>query len=349
MNILFDIVHPAHVHFFKHMIRALEARGHHTTIVARDKDVTADLLAHEGFPFETVPRARQKGRLHQFRELARRDFVLARHIHRHDVDLVVTRNPAGVQAARAMNRIGIFDTDDGSAAGVHFQAARPFATVLTSPDCLDENWGPRHVKYQGYKQSAYLHPNHFTPDPTVLAEVGLDVDEPFFLVRFVAMGASHDHGEAGLSLEVKRALIKRLTQEGKVLLSCESAIPDEWAHLGMTLPAHRMHDLLAFARLIVGDSQTMAAEAAVLGTPSLRASTFVGRISYLEELEHRYGLTRAFHPRDGGDFLAALEDMLAKGSSLRASLAPGHARMMAEKIDIAAWYTDFIERRGRGS
>ncbi len=35
----------------------------------------------------------------------------------------------------------------------------------------------------------------------------------------------------------------------------------------------------------------MIAEAAVLGTPSIRFNDFVGKLGYLEDLEHKYGLT----------------------------------------------------------
>jgi predicted glycosyltransferase len=240
---------------------------------------------------------------------------------------------------------GIFDTDDGSAAGLHFAAARPFAHILTSPDCLPENWGPRHVRYSGYKQSAYLHPDHFTPDPSVLEELGVCPGERYFLVRFVAMHASHDSGETGMTLAAKRTVIERLVRHGRVFLSCETGIPPEWRHLAYSLPADRIHHVLAFADLVVGDSQTMTAEAAVLGTPSLRASSFAGRISYLEELEHRYGLTWGFHPAKEDALLARLDSLLAI-DDLRAQIAPGHMQMLEEKVNVARWYSDLIERTG---
>lgn len=344
MRILFDIVHPAHVHFFKHMITGLRARGHDALIVARDKDVTSRLLDALGFPHATVGRP-AGNRAGQLRELLHRDVVLARAARRFGADVIVTRNPAGAHAARLVGAVGIFDTDDGSAAGVHFRAARPFAHVLTSPDCLPEDWGPRHVKYAGYKQSAYLHPNHFRPDPTVLDDVGVARGEPFFVVRFVAMDASHDKGETGLPLAAKRALLAKLSAKGRVFLSCEGRVPDEWRSYAYQVAPHRMMDLMAYATLVVGDSQTMAAEAAVMGTPSVRASSFAGRISYLEELERRYGLTWAFPPSRADEFLARVDELLARRDP-RASIADGHARMLREKIDVAAWYTDFIERRG---
>jgi len=346
MRILFDIVHPAHVHFFKNMIPVLEARGHTTHVLARDKEVTCRLLDDLGIPYESVGRPSRRGRIGQLKELVERNATLVRMIRRLDADLVVTRNPSGVQAARLAGAVGIFDTDDGSAAGLHFHAARPFAHLLTSPDCLPERWGRRHHTYAGYKQSAYLHPDHFTPDRAVRNELGVEEGERFFLVRFVAMSASHDHGEAGMDIATKRAVVERLLEHGKVFLSTEEDPPREWAHLAFSLPPSRLHHALAFADLIVGDSQTMSAEAAVLGTPALRASTFSGRIHYLEELEHEYGLTWGFHPRDPDRLLKRLDQLLSGGEALESSVREGHSRMLRDKVNVADWFVGFIEQCG---
>lgn len=52
---------------------------------------------------------------------------------------------------------------------------------------------------------------------------------------------------------------------------------------------------VAFASLYIGDSQTMAAEAGVLGVPFVRFNDFVGRIRYLRELEDKYRLGFGVH------------------------------------------------------
>ena len=56
-----------------------------------------------------------------------------------------------------------------------------------------------------------------------------------------------------------------------------------------------MHHVMAFASLYIGDSQTMAAEAGVLGVPFVRFNDFVGRIGYLRELEDVYQLGFGVH------------------------------------------------------
>ena len=342
MRVLFDIVHPAHVHFFKHVIRGLEARGHQTRIVAREKDVTTALLDRLGFAYETVGRSSKKSLIGQGGELVRRDLAIARVARAFRPDLIATRSPAGAQVGRLLGIRSVFDTDDGRAAGIHFWSAAPFAHVITTPDCSDEDYGKKHVRYAGYKQTAYLHPNHFKPDPAVLGDLGVAPGERFFIVRFVDMVASHDKGEGGLPPETKRVLIDRLRAHGKVFLTQEGGLPADLTELGFPLPPDRLHDALAFCDLLVGDSQTMAAEAAVLGTPSLRVSSWTGRLAYLTELETRYRLTFAYRPEQAEMLLTHLDRWLAE-PSLRASLSTHHRQMLEDKVDVAAWLTDFIE------
>ena len=343
LKILIDIVHPAHVHFYKHMITYFMSKGHDLTIVGRNKDVTASLLEHYNINAAIVGSASHTNRFGQAMELVRRDIYLAKLIKKKNIDIVLTRNPAGVQAAKLTGKIGIFDTDDGLAAGIHFKAARPFSTYITTPDCLDEDYGKKHIKYPGYKQFAYLHPNHFKPDDRVLELFGLKSGEKYFLVRFVAMNASHDVGETGLSFADKKKLIAMLEQHGRVFISNEGQLPAEWEKLRSRIPPHCIHDALAYCDLFVGDSQTMAAEAAVLGTPNLRVSSFAKRICYLDELEEKYELTFGFLPSETDQFFEKLKFFL---DNLNTTLVMKNSttRLFAEKQDIAAWYIDFVEK-----
>jgi hypothetical protein len=342
MVVLFDIVHPAHVHFFKHIIRGLQKAGHNTPIVARDKDVTLALLDHYGFEYITVGRSANKNRFSQLRELLFRDWAIWRIARKAKANVILTRNPAGVQAARLTGAIGIFDTDDGLAAGIHFRAATPFADFITTPDCLEESFGRKHIKYPGYKQSAYLHPDHFKPDPAVLKTIGVEPGQKYFLVRFVDMIASHDTGESGLSCDDKSRILERLQEAGRVFISSEGRLPEKWQSLKIKIPPHMLHDALAYATLCVGDSQTMSAEAAMLGTPSLRVSTFSGRISYLNELEHRYGLTFGFQPTEIDGFFSKLNEFL-DGPDYFKHVKASHRKLIREKCNVAKWFIAFLE------
>lgn len=342
MRILIDIVHPAHVHFYRAIGQALEERGHQLLWIARDKDLTHVLLSDAGIAFETSGVANKGSRGAQLHELIARVAFLQSRGRQFGADLILTRNPAGTLAARLLRIPSIFDTDDGRAAGVHFLAAAPFATLITTPASLRDDFGPKHRKYPGFKQSAYLHPDLFTPDPGVRQALGLSPAQPFFLVRFVAMMAAHDHGEAGLDVTLKRHIIERLQRVGRVFVSAEGPMPDEWLPLRFPLPASRMHDALAFADMLIGDSQTMAAEAAMLGTPNLRCSSFARKLDYLRELEERYQLTRSFLPNEADTLLTEMEAML-NASDIRMRHTSQRALMLSQTINIVDWYAALVE------
>src|SRR5690606_21375951 len=134
--------------------------------VGRDKDVALRLLDAFGIPHLTHGRSGHKSMFGQARELAGRVSFLVHHGRKLRPDLVLTRNPAGVQAARLLGAIGVFDTDDGRTVGIHYRAAAPFAHVITAPDCLEESFGSKERRYPSYKALAFLHPDLYTPtDP----------------------------------------------------------------------------------------------------------------------------------------------------------------------------------------
>jgi len=342
MNILFDIAHPGHVLFFQHMLRMAAAQGHRVKVVARNKDVTCRLLDELGIPHVVIGRDRPGGLAGKFVELIYRDLGLALTGLGFRPDLILTRNPSGVQAAKLLRVPGVFDTDDGPVVGVHYWAAYPFADVITTPRAISAGLSLRHVRYAGYKQSAYLHPDLFTPDPAVREELGLDSGEPFFIVRFVAFTASHDVGEWAMTAQAKREVVRRLQAHGRVFVSSEAALDPDLAPLAFPLPASRFVHALAFADLVVGESASVSAEAAMLGVPNLRLSSFARRQPVIMELDERYGLVREFRPDELDELFATLEEYLVR-DDLVAEFHERRDKMLAETVNLARWYADRFE------
>jgi predicted glycosyltransferase len=96
------------------------------------------------------------------------------------------------------------------------------ADTLLTPAALDhEIRGENHITYQGYHELAYLHPNRFKPDPSVLQKLGLRMDETFFIIRLNAFRAHHDKGQSGISLQNRNTLLALLEKHGKVFISLE--------------------------------------------------------------------------------------------------------------------------------
>jgi uncharacterized protein len=342
MRVLFDIVHPAHVHFYKHLYRRLMAEGNECLVLARDKEVTHALLEAEQIPYETYGRP-SAGRAGQAAELLGRDRALWRMARGLKPDIVLCRNPAGVQVARLTRSIGVFDTDDGSSAGIHYKLAKPFAHVITTPSCLTEDFGPKHRPYPGYKALAFVHPNHFTPDETAArAALGVGTDDPYAIVRLTAMYASHDLGEQGLDLANARTLVAMLRERGRVFVSTETETPAEFAEFQIRIPAERMLDVLAFASVIVGDSGSMAGEAGALGTPNVFYGSFAGRREYLTDLEVRYQLGYKFRPEQAAEMIATVDTLTADPVEERARWQDRRAKMLAECVDVSDWYYELV-------
>ncbi|MFC7231061.1 hypothetical protein ACFQMM_05875 [Saliphagus sp. GCM10025308] len=102
-----------------------------------------------------------------------------------------------------------------------------------------------------------------------------------------------------------------------------------------------IHDLLYYADLYVGDSQTMATEAAILGTPAIRSNSFVGDgdMSNFVELESTYGLLSSLS--DERETLALARD-LSTDPDAKARWRQKRRRLLDDKIDVTAYLLDTI-------
>jgi predicted glycosyltransferase len=162
-------------------------------------------------------------------------------------------------------------------------------------------------------------------------------------MRLVSLQAAHDKGESGLSPAIRRKLIDFLSGRGRVFISSEAPLSEELAPYRFPISPEDMHDALAFATLVISDSQTMTAEAAMLGTPSVRCNTFVGRVSTLDELEHRYQLTFGFHPESGEKMFSLTMELLDQ-PDLAEIWQRRRQRMLEEKTDLTPWMVDLVEQ-----
>lgn len=345
MRFAFDLLHPAHVHVFRNLIGELGSRGHEVRVTAREKEMTTELLRAYGIP-HTVISTQKSGALGLAGELAGRTWRfwrLARPFRPHF--LVGIMGPTIALAGKALpSRTVIFY--DTEMARVTNWFAYPLADVVCTPECYEGEIGAHQIRYAGYHELAYLHPGRFRPSREVLARHGLDDGRPIYLVRFVSWQASHDVGERGWSLASKRRLIERLGRGGHVLVSSESPLPEDLEPYRFRLPVADVHHVLAFADLLVGESATMASEAAVLGTHAVFVSK-TGR-GYTTEQERRYGLVYNFTDRQEHEALSKVEELLAH-EDLKADAGVRRQRLLAEKVDVTAWMLDLFERRLAGA
>ena len=351
-KILVDINHPAHVHLFRHFIGEMKAAGHEVFVMAKNVESITGLLTRYQIPFITTGR-KKDGMIGK---------VLFEFFHLMQVLwLVITERIAygiGISmvlpvVSKVTGMTSLCLDDDDLVVTPLFGKFVSWADVNLTPSALAyESRGPNQVCHASYHELAYLHPNRFVPDPAILDEVGVLPNEPFFVMRFNAFKAHHDGGARGLSLAQKRALVALLEPHGKLFITMERTMDPELEKYLVPVSPEKIHSLMAYATLFIGDSQTMISEAALLGTPAIKLNSFAGRLSIPNEIEHRYGLCYSFLPGDFNAMLLRINELL-ETPDLKAEWSRRKDRMLADKIDLTTFLVDFVstysERSGRVS
>ena len=343
MRVLIDILHPAHVHFFKGFRQLLLDRGHELLVTAREKDVAVALLERLEIPHEVL--SRQRTGLGLAVEMLTRTSKLVSAARRFRPDVMTgIMGPSIAVAGRWLRIPSVIFYDTEFATQTNW-FAYPLATAVCTPDCYQGKVRGNHITYAGYHELAYLHPTRFEPDAVRLARFGVSSDEPFFVIRFVSWEAIHDVNEVGLTLDQKLALIETMRSHGRVLITSEAQLPTDLEALRATGPVEDVHHLLAYAQLMVGESATMASEAAVLGTPAVFVAT-TGR-GYTDDQEAHYGLVRHFTNAQFDDALGCVKALLESGS-LEEIGRRGREQLLRDKIDVTQWMVDFFDSRFAG-
>ncbi len=340
MRVQFDLTHPGHVHLFKNAIRALAADGHAVAVASREKEVTTALLDAYGIE-HTVLSTKGTTTAALVSEWTLRELRTISFTHKFDPDVVVSRAlPSAVHAAALTGATSVVFTDTEYAWKVSKLIA-PFVDYWCTPEGFTGDYGDNQRVHEGFDELAYLHPNWFTPDPERLREYDVDPDEPYFVLRFVSMGAHHDVSRSGLSPAAKRRLVEELSDHGTVYISSERPLPPELSEYKSPVPPEEIHQLLAGAALMVGDSETMATEAALLGTPTIRVNSHATdeALGVFVELEER-GLVESI-----GDEEAAHDRAVALATDPEAADRWVQRRdaLLDEGVDVTEYMLDVIE------
>ena len=305
---LIDIPHPHFVHFFKNIIKELGADN--VVITCQDSGIITKLLESNGIPYIVLGKKYKsifsKG-IGQFLYLKK--YITL--IRKNKIDVLLGMAPSTALAARLTGKqIVFFDDDDSAVQPLTKKITVPLSNIIITPKCLEfENYGKNHLTYKGFQELAYLAPKYFIPDLRVIEKYNLKA-KSYFILRFNDFHAHHDSGHSGIPKEIKKELVHLLEKHGNVFITAESTLDSDFQKYQLKVEPTDIHHVLAFAKMYIGDSQTMTSEAAVLGTPSIRCNTFKNKISYLNELEYVHQLTYAFLPDESANMVVKINDLL---------------------------------------
>ena len=358
--------HPAHFHLFKNVIKNLQADGYEVDVLIKKKENLEQLLQNAGMPYYNILReGRRDSKIGIAIGVFKRIWRLFWFVVKRRPVLLAGTSVENSYVGPLLRIPAIYiGEDDAPATPTETNVCYPGAKDVVTPfSCDDGKWAYKTTKYPSYHELAYLHPNHFTPSADIVRQQGINPDKPYAIMRFVKLKANHDDNIKGINLQVALRLVEIMKPHMDIYITSERELEPELEPYRIKINPIYMHDVMAYASLYVGDSQTMAAEAGVLGVPFVRFNDFVGRIGYLRELEDVYQLGYGIHATpltadspirraDGSEQPSGVEALYAKVQEMvamkdeerKALFQERRKKMLSEKIDCSKFLTWFIEK-----
>jgi len=338
MRILFDLNHPAHFHLFKNFIVYLKKNNHKIIITSRNKDILNELLQKQNWDFYSLSQP-GKGILSKFPELISRNKRLINLAIKKNVDLCFGTSVSIAHLTIFTNIPSFnFNEDDDFIDPMYELLTYPFTTKIVNPKEINPKYFfQKRIFHNSLHELAYLHPNNFKPNPEVLKKYHLKKYK-YIVIRKSALSATHDINARGLNKQILNKLIKTINDT-----KLEYVVSEETIH-HQKIAISDMHHILAFAKLLISDSQTMTIEAAVLGVPSIRYNSFSKKSSVISMLENKFKLTVSLNPQTDKTKLFRLVNKFIFYDKLSYIYQKRKNKLLLEKEDLNKWMIEFFHK-----
>ena len=342
MRYLIFLGHPAHFHLFKNIISELKKNGHDVLVLIRTKDILEELCQNTLIDYVNVlPESRKNGYLSMVKSYLRKYKRISKLIREFKPNLLMGSEPSLTHLGRFFNIPSfVFSEDDVSIIPQFAKIAYPFVDVILSPNsCNAGKWDVKKIGYNGFHKLAYLHPSVFKPDRKEIPEITATT---YFILRFAQLTAYHDNNRKGITVAIARKIIELLKPYGEIYITSERKLEPEFEIYRLQIDATKIHHALYFAKIYIGDSQSMAVESALLGTPGIRFNDFAGEIGVLNELEFKYFLTSSFKTNKIDEMYLKLNEYL-NNPFLTKEFKQLRQNMLNDKINVFTFFMWFIQ------
>lgn len=337
MRVVVDVNHPAHVHLFKNFIWEMEKKGHDILVTASRKDVSIKLLDIYGIDHIYLG-SYGHALINKIVNIPVLDLKMYNAVKQFKPDIFIGMSSirvAHISRVMGIPSIALQDTEPGFYQGKILFA--PFTDAILTPSCFRKHYGKNQIRYNGYHELAYLHPNYFKPNLAVLEELGLRESDTFFILRFVGWGSPHEVGHHGIRNKIN--LVHELEKYGHVLITSEVQLPAELERYRIKVSPEKLHDLLYYATLYVGEGGTTASEAATLGTHAIHISSTAKHCGLFDHLRN-YGLMWTSDDENG--ILDLIRDLL-QNDNLWELGKEKRDKLIASNLNVTDFIIWFVE------
>lgn len=344
MRFIIDIGHPAHVHLFRNLGKELEKNSHLVIFTYREKECTEELLKYYNLNIKRTGR-NYNSLFNKILGVLTCEFRLIKICRKFRPDVFISHGSfyaAWVAFLFRKPHISLEDTGNMEQVRLY----RPFTAVILTSTSFASVISNKQLYYPGYHELAYLHPIFFKADQDYKKVLTNDVKQKIIVLRFVKRSASHDTGQKNMTGNMIMMMINMLQKFGQILISSEFELNENLKKYAYRDGAEKFHQLLASANIVIGNSATVASEAAILGIPSILVEN-KGRF-YTDELEKRYNLVLNFPETPEGIEKAIKNaiNILTDPVSLPEWLHKKNI-MLSEKINLTGFLAWFVENYPR--
>mgnify|MGYP002713143055 CR=1 FL=1 len=344
MKVLFINYHPVDPYIVFNTAKAIENDGGETFFLIVEKEnIIKTIVDSNGFDNEVIGSAKVSftGKIFNILNIVRK---INKRILEFNPDIIFSPASPYTSLACKFNKLPLVSWEDTETATFNYKFSHNRINSLLviepfyKPLLLDNV-----IRFNGYKELAYLHPRWFKPDMSVLKDLGLEMDDKIVLMRFSALNAMHDLGlksEADTNDKKILNFIKKMQSDygAKIFISVtERNLDDRFDAYKLTIDPSKYVHLLSFCSLYIGEGTTTASEAGVLGVPwiVLRDKP----LGYLIDQEENYGL--GFRTEDIDEALEKAALYLSN-DNIKKEWAIKRSRLLIDKIDVSSFLTWFL-------
>ena len=268
MNILFDIIHPADVNFFKASIFRLQETDNNVFVSYRDRGKLFSILSYELSNIRLI-----KLGMHQKTVWCKvwaqilRDFAMFSVVKSLDIDVVACFGSVSVIGARLAGAKFVAFDDDYEYK-LAFYHPNLLANKHVYPDFIPLR-NSRVKVYHGYKELAYLHPDVFKISNIILPK------NRYCFIRVIGHASINYADE----MQTDWVALYRLLEKLSIVPYVSIEMKEEerlFRNIGYNVlkePVEEFYSFLSNAQFVITLGDTIAREASLLAVPTLYYGT----------------------------------------------------------------------------
>lgn len=268
MKVLFDIVHPAHLNFFKNSINILHKNNIDIIVTCLDRGKLKLIVQRELSEHKIIILGKHRGSKVSiiFEANIFRFFNMFLLLIKEKPDLCFSVGSFVLGfAAKILFKIN-YQFDDDPERRFNLILEKMSARTVFFPPIINES---RKIKnFYALKEWSYLSPEYFDPEESALMKYKI-VSKRYIFIREIDNATFNYSGQ---DKAITSVLSNVIPAQIKVLLSLENKndrylYPDNW--IVLEEPVDDIHSLMFYSKLVISSGDSMAREGAMLGVPSV--------------------------------------------------------------------------------